>query len=275
MALTKLANNGPSEVLALTLELRDLGLKATIAVNCAISNQTQSEPARFQAEQLQANQQVWWLATTPEIYRAMADQHGVIDNIHGSTYMPHWDMMILSTTPGLAMCTLYYHCQHISSVDYKTMQLVAIRTNLVQHLHRQGGQHVNDFLRGHLYPQLQIEDHSNMSLILSEKAEQVVYNITAIEADTKIIQAISMKMSWQQGYMWSFNIPLKIKDVATTEDPRFRALLQALEYTGFQVLQHLDQQDAGHIQQLLSTLDPKLQSTFSVNATYYGQKKFE
>ena len=75
--------------------------------------------------------------------------------------------------------------------------------------------------------------------------------------------------------MWSFNIPLKIKDVATTEDPRFRALLQALEFTGFQVLQHLDQQDVGHIQQILSTLDPKLQSTFSVIATYYGQKTLE
>ena len=103
---------------------------------------------------------VWWMATTPEIYKAMADQHGVIDNIHGSTYMPHWDKMILSTTPGLAMCTLYYHCteQHISSVDYKTMQLVAIRTNLAQHLHRQGGQQANYFLRGHLHPQLQIEN---------------------------------------------------------------------------------------------------------------------
>ena len=143
----------------LQLELRDLGLKATIAVNSAISNPTQSEPDRFQAEQLQANQQVWWMATTPEIYKAMADQHGVIDNIHGSTYMPHWDKMIQSTTPGLAMCTLYYHCteQHISSVDYKTMQLVAIRTNLVQHLHRQGGQQANYFLRGQLHPQLQIE----------------------------------------------------------------------------------------------------------------------
>jgi len=41
----------------LQLELRDLGLKATIAVNSAISNPTQSEPDRFQAEQLQANQQ--------------------------------------------------------------------------------------------------------------------------------------------------------------------------------------------------------------------------
>lgn len=254
-----------------------MGLKATIAVNTAISNPTQSEPDRFQAEQLQANQQVWWLATTPEIYMAMADQHGVIDNIHGSTYMPQWDEMILSTTPGLTMRTLYYHCteQHISSVDYKTMQLVAIRTTSVRHLHRQGGQHVNYFLGGHLYPQPPIEDHSNMSLILSKKAEQVVYNITAIEDDTNITQAISVKMSWQQGYMWSFNIPLEIKDVATTEDPRFRAFLQALEYTGFQVLQHLDQQDAGHIQQLLSTLDPKLQSAFSVNATCYGQKTLE
>ena len=208
---------------------------------------------------------------------AMADQHGVIDNIHGSTYMPQWDEMILSTTPGLTMRTLYYHCteQHISSVDYKTMQLVAIRTTSVRHLHRQGGQHVNYFLGGHLYPQPPIEDHSNMSLILSKKAEQVVYNITAIEDDTNITQAISVKMSWQQGYMWSFNIPLEIKDVATTEDPRFRAFLQALEYTGFQVLQHLDQQDAGHIQQFLSTLDPKLQSAFSVNATCYGQKTLE
>ena len=69
--------------------------------------------------------------------------------------------------------------------------------------------------------------------------------------------------------------PLKIKDVATTEDPRFRALLQALEYTGFQVLQQLDQQDVGHIQELLSTLDPKFQSTFSVNATNSGQKTLE
>ena len=200
-----------------------MGLKATIAVNTAISNPTQSEPDRFQAEQLQANQQVWWLATTPEIYMAMADQHGAT-----------------STSSRRTTCELFL-----------------------------GG------ALGHLYPQPQIEDHSNMSLILSKKGEQVVYNITAIEDDTNITQAISMKMSWQQGYMWGFNIPVEIKDVATTEDPRFRAFLQALEYTGFQVLQHLDQQDAGHIQQLLSTLDPKLQSTFSVNATCYGQKTLE
>ena len=91
----------------------------------------------------------------------MADQHGVIDNIHGSTYMPQWDEMILSTTPGLTMRTLYYHCteQHISSVDYKTMQLVAIRTTSVRHLHRHGGtlvpsttdwrplQHESDFVK--------------------------------------------------------------------------------------------------------------------------------
>ena len=138
----------------------------------------------------------------------MADQQGVIDNIHGSTYMPHWDKMILTTTPGLAMCTLYYHCteQHISFVDYKTAQLVAIRTNLVQHLHRQGGQQGNYFLRGHLYPQLQIENNSNMSLILWEKAEQVLYNITAIEDDNMLHPGYFHQDVMATGYMWSFNI---------------------------------------------------------------------
>ena len=36
-----------------------------------------------------------------------------------------------------------------------------------------------------------------------------------------------------------------------------------------------DQQDVGHIQQIVSTLDPTLQSTFSVIATNYGQKTLE
>ncbi len=44
-----------------------------------------------------------------EIYNSMVAQNGAVNNIHGSSYMPHWDKMILSTTPGLAMCTLFDH----------------------------------------------------------------------------------------------------------------------------------------------------------------------
>ena len=66
MALTTLVNKGPSEALVSTMELRDLGLKATLAINSPISNPTASGPDRFQGEQMQDNQQVWWLATTPK-----------------------------------------------------------------------------------------------------------------------------------------------------------------------------------------------------------------
>ena len=75
---------------------------------------------------LGANQQVWWLKTTTELYNSLADQQGLVATIPGFLNMPSFDKVLMGDTPATSGFCLFYHLseQHLYSQQLRDLKLV-------------------------------------------------------------------------------------------------------------------------------------------------------
>ena len=78
--------------------------------------------------------------------------------------------------------------------------------------------------------------------------------------------------SWNNGWIWSFNNVIALKMITNTEHLWYPALLTALEYSGLQMIQHVDPTLQKQLHDLLALQHP-LNS--GMQLPYYGAKTIE
>ena len=94
-------------------------------------------------------------------------------------------------------------------------------------------------------------------------------DVETVTQDGNVIQAIAQATSWQQGYVWHFNMPVPIRQVTGPQHEWFAALVNALEYTGFQAINKMPVEIQHHLGQILEGQHPLQQG---VQIPYWGSK---
>lgn len=156
------------------MTMTTLGL-LTRAVNMSqVSNPTNMGPDDYNVAAYDANKDVWWLALPTELFGAMTPPTGVPATLKGNSLSPRWDKLILSATPSLAMCTLFFFHStemHLESANWQQVKLMSLNTNMMQQKKRLGQSTVNLFNRGYnMASQLQVESGQQMCLTTDEKS---------------------------------------------------------------------------------------------------------
>lgn len=248
----------PPREVATTLE--ELNIGATVLVNSEIVNPQQLDPDALHANNVAGNIQAWWMAMTVEEYNSLVDLYDTnrkVHNIPGSTRMPCFDKVIIATNPQQAATTLLMHLVEAHTAtrfQHQWILLTWSQDNMQQPM-RYAGEATGLFARAWRYPQLQVESNRVLKLTTTEVATQVIWEIHPTRAMDNMLTCICNKFSWQEGWIWTYNIPLNLRDVEvppTDEDQR--ALLQALEYCGTQVTQHLPQDLATKLHMILGNM---------------------
>ena len=277
MALNKVITKKPSPLADLNMTLTDLGLEAQQLFSGPFGNVDNKNPDQLTQMYLGANQQVWWLMTTTELYDSLANQQGLVPTIPGFLNMPSFDKVLMGDTPSTSGFCLYYHLseQHLYSQQLRDLKLVMFIPETRRQQRRLGSGNVDIFNRGYVFHQLQVQEGSSINLSTWELDKQVVFNVKPIQDNTNFIQVISHKFSWENGVLWSYNIPLRPTEILTQEDNRMRCLLQSLQYTGGEVLAKLPTETTKHISTLLATMHPLVQQQFQTDFQYFGAKTTE
>ena len=95
------------------MTMRTLGL-LTRAVNLSqVVNPTNTGPDDYNNASFDTNRDVWWLALPTELFEAITPATGVLSTLKGNTMCPRWDKLILSSTPSMAMCNLFFHATEL------------------------------------------------------------------------------------------------------------------------------------------------------------------
>ena len=79
-------------------------------------------------------QDVWWFATTAEIFGSLCGpSSNMPTSLPGNIYCPLWDKLVLTSTPTMALTTLFYHVTEIHVATKESNKVVlSFRTNLAQ-----------------------------------------------------------------------------------------------------------------------------------------------
>ena len=97
----------------------------------------------------------------------------------------------------------------------------------------------------------------------------------AIQDNINFVQVIANKFSWENGFLWTYNIPLRPTEILSQEDNRMRCLLQCLQYTSGEVMAKLPTETTQHISALLASMHPIVQQQFQTDFQYFGAKTTE
>ena len=117
--------------------------------------------------------------------------------------------------------------------------------------------------------QLQIESGQQMRLTEDEIISIQTWDVETVAQDGNVIQAIAQATSWQQGYVWHYNMPIPVAQVTGPQHEWFAALVNALEYTGFQACSNMPMEIQHHLGQILEGQHPLQQG---VQIPYWGSK---
>ena len=277
MALNKVVARKPTPLADLNMTLTDLGLEAQQLFSGPFGNVDNKNPDQLTQMYLGANQQVWWLMTTTELYNSLADQQGLVATIPGFLNMPSFDKVLMGDTPATSGFCLFYHLseQHLYSQQLRDLKLVMFVPETRRQQRRLGSGNVDVFNRGYVFHQLQVQEGSLVNLSTWELNKQVVFNVKPIQDNTNFVQVIANKFSWENGFLWTYNVPLRPTDILTQEDNRMRCLLQCLQYTGGEVLAKLPTETTKHVHTLLATMHPMVQQQFQTDFQYFGAKTTE
>jgi hypothetical protein len=241
------------------ITMSNLGL-LTRAVNMSqVANPTNMEPEDYNAAAFNNQEDIWWLAMPTEMFEAMTPPTGIPTTLKGNCLSPRWDKLILSATPTLAMFTLFFHSTelHLESSSWNKVKLMCLDTNLAQQRKRLGQSTVNLLNRGYnMASQLQIETGQQMRLTEDEIISIQTWDVKTVAQGGNVIQAIAQATSWQQGYVWHYNVPIPIQQVTGPQHGWFAALVNALEYTGFQACSKMPMEIQHHLGQILEGQHP-------------------
>ena len=136
---------------------------------------------------------------------------------------------------------------------------------------------VNLFNRSYVAPQLQIEYNRVLRFNIFELSTQQVWKIEANNSQD-LFEAVGNRLSWQNNVIWSYNAPINVANVNSTEDSNWPHFIQALEYSGLRCLDRLLTEVANKVKQLLTTVHPLAKASPIVNAStvhWHGSKTIE
>ena len=95
MVLNKVVAKSPTPLADLNMTLTDLGLEAQQLSSGPFGNVDNKNPDELTIMYQSANQQVWWLMTTTELYNSISNQQGLVPTIPGFLNMPFFDKVLM------------------------------------------------------------------------------------------------------------------------------------------------------------------------------------
>ena len=152
-------------------------------------------------------------------------------------------------------------------------KLMSLCTNTVQQKKRLGQATVNLFNRAYnMVRQLQIESGQQLCLTTDEMASVQIWDVESMSTGGSILQSIANMTSWQQGFIWHYNVPVPIQQVSGPQHGWYQALVNGLEYTGVQAFNKLPAEVQQHLNQILENQRPLQQG---IQIPYWGAKTTE
>ena len=277
MALNKVVAKSPTPLADLNMTLTDLGLEAQQLFSGPFGNVDNKNPDELTNMYQSANQQIWWLMTTTEMYNSISNQQGLVPTIPGFLNMPFFDKVLMGETPATGAFSLFYHVseQHVLTQQLRDLKLIMLVPETRRQQRRLGSHNVDVFNRGYVFQQLQVQERSMINLSTWELNKQVVFNVKPIQDNINFAQVIANKFSWENGFLWTYNIPLRATEILSQEDNRMRCLLQCLQYTGGEVMAKLPTETTQHVHTLLASMHPMVQQQFQTDFQYFGAKTTE
>ena len=202
-----------------------------------------------------------------------ADQQGLIPSIPGFLNMPGFDKVLMGDTPATSGFSLYYHLceQHLYSQQLRDLKLVMFVPETRRQQRRHGSGNVDIFNRGYVFHQLQVQEGSSINLSTWELNKQVIFNTKPIQDNINFIDVISNKFSWENGFLWTYNIPRRPTEILSREDNR----MGCLQYAGGEEMAKTATETTKHISALLATMHPMVQQQFQTDFQYFGAKTAE
>ena len=163
----------------------------------SVVNRDNMEPDMYNNAAYDANKDIWWLALPTELFEAVTPPTGIPSTLRGNSLSPRWDKLILSATPSMAMCTLFFHSteMHLESANWQHAKLMSLDINTVQQKKRIGQSTVNLFNRGYnMASQLQIEAGQQMCLTTDEMSSIQIWDVETTTTGGNIIQSIVLML---------------------------------------------------------------------------------
>ena len=103
-------------------------------------------------------------------------------------------------------------------------KLMSLCTNTVQQKKRLGQATVNLFNRAYnMVSQLQIESGQQLCLTTDEMASVQIWDVESMSTGGSILQSIANVTSWQQGFIWHYNVPVPIQQVSGPQHGWYQA----------------------------------------------------
>ena len=276
MSLVNISKEGEPNIPQIPkITMANMGLLSRAVNMSAVINPNNLELEEFNNAMHNAGQDVWWLATTPEVYAAVCGSGQQFPtSIPGNMYCPRWDKVVMTTSPTLAITTLFHHITelHVETQKSNIAVLMGFRVNTIQQRHRLGNNVVNYFNRGYMAgTQCQIESGHRFNMTVDEAATVLVWNITA-EGGGSIYNKIATSLSWQQGWLWMYNLPLPTQQITGSQHKWARAIFECLHYSGTGVLNMLPGEAQQAVNNILDSNHPLQQG---VVLQHYGSKTRE
>ena len=179
----------------------------------------------------QESTNTWWLALSTELFRATSPSNGLPTCFKGNTMCPAWDKLIFSPSPTSAITTLFYHAteMHVQSNDWKTVFLLSFIPSTIQQNYRLGCGVNNLFNRGYkMATQLQFEAGHKLVLSTDEASTLQLWQVATIDVDGNSLGTVANNLSWDNGFLWHYNMPIPVMQIAGNQHPWFRALVNSL-----------------------------------------------
>ena len=283
MALVNIAvNKEPTVPMPSKTNMAPLGLLSRAVNMSATVNSEKADMEQFYENMFQQGRETWWLCTTEEMWEAISPtaidgNKNLPTTLRGDMYQPGFDKLILCPSPTMALTTLVYHVTEGHVVPRNTMRakMFCWQPNDVQQRHRLALQIINFFNRGyHMFTQMQVETNKWYNFTMDEQASSQLWDIelAANSSASNIYEQMITTWSWNNGWIWSFNNVIALKMITNTEHLWYPALLTALEYSGLQMIQHVDPTLQKQLHDLLALQHP-LNS--GMQLPYYGAKTIE
>ena len=198
------------------MTLTDLGLEAQQLSSGPFGNVDNKNPDELTNMYQSANQQIWWLMTTTELYNSISNQQGLVPTIAGFLNMPFFDKVLMGETPATGAFSLFYHVseQHVLTQQLRDLKLIMLIPETRRQQRRLGSHNRGCLQQGATCSNnYKVQERSMINFSTWELNKQVVFNVKPIQDNINFAQVIANKFSWENGFLWTYNIPLRPTEI--------------------------------------------------------------
>lgn len=237
-------------------EISETGFNAVMINQPKIMDHPQQDLNVRERTTRQSNSNVIYIGLTSEMLNSIRQDRNLVESLSGDLNMPRFDKLIMATTASQAVLTTLYHLSEGHLITNNVARIYILEQVMdvnAQHL-RQGSQMINTFNRGFSTPQLQISTGSSIAFNQWELDRQIIWELQPLQLGN-IFDMVFNKFTWNNGYMWSFNTLINLNNLEDYLVNNEVTIIQAFEYTGTHVLQHLPAPALNKVMDFLNSLD--------------------